>query len=522
MTPDSDDGIEQRYALETCIGRGAFGEVFRGRDRETGQAVAVKRMLQPVAETLIAERFDREARLLLRVDSPYVVRCLAYGHDREGRPCLVLEWLEGVDLARQQHDAPLASAAILEAVRQAALGLDALHDVGIVHRDVKPSNFFLLQGLPVVRLKLLDLGIARDRMEAGLTLEGDLIGTPSYMSPEQARGEEHLGPASDVFSLGVVLYELLSGRRPFVGHDPFAVLAKIVLEDPPRLGSVVQGVAPALDAVVARALAKNPEDRFRSARAFAEALSALPAMEGWTASLRDEMPTAQLRSLSRSVSMERRVITAIFAGFSRAIAADESMTTFEGIVARHGGTSHRTLGRRMVAVFGVARSTGDEPVRAARAALATREQLPAVRLAIATGRAMSGTAGLSGDAIDRGVREVERAGRDVHLDDATARLLGADFAVEGEGIAPVLVAERASSNEAPPRLLGRETPLVGRDRELELIDDTFARVESERRAAAVVLTGVPGIGKSRLRFEVLARLHRDHPTARTWVVRGDP
>jgi tetratricopeptide (TPR) repeat protein/tRNA A-37 threonylcarbamoyl transferase component Bud32 len=516
------DGIEQLYALEKCIGRGAFGEVYRGSVRATGQPVAIKRMLHRVEDPLVVERFDREARLLARVDSPYVVRYVDHGTDREGRPCLVIEWLEGVDLAAQQNTTPLSAAEILQIVQQAAMGLDALHRAGIVHRDVKPSNFFLERTAAGPRVKLLDLGIARDRTEVALTLEGDLIGTPSYMSPEQARGEGAIGPASDVFSLGVVTYELLSGRRPFAGQDPFAVLAKIVLEDPPRLGSVVQKIPPALDAIVARALAKNPIDRFATARAFADAIAALPPFEGWTAAIRDEVPTAQLRSLSRGMPIERRVVTAIFAGFSGAAVADEAMEQFEQVVARHGGTAHRTLGRRMVAVFGVARSSGDEAVRAARAALATRAKLPAVRLSVATGRAMAGNAGLSGDAIDRGARDVDRAGIEIRIDDATARLLAADFVVEPHEGRTVLRTERAASNEAPPRLLGRETPLVGRDREMELLEDVTARAIADRRASAIVLTGPPGIGKSRLRFEALARVHREHPTARTWIVRGDP
>ena len=516
------DGIEHLYTLDSCIGRGAFGEVFRGTIRATGEPVAIKRMLRRVEDPLVVERFDREARLLARVDSPYVVRYIDHGTDREGRPCLVIEWLEGEDLARRQQQRPLAAAEILEATRQGAIGLESLHRAGIVHRDVKPSNFFVLRDGPGVRVKLLDLGIARDRTEVALTLEGDLIGTPSYMSPEQARGESTIGPASDIFSLGVVAYELLSGRRPFAGQDPFAVLAKIVLEDPPRLGSVVQKIPSALDAIVARALAKTPNDRFQSAQAFADAIASLPPFEGWTAAIRDEVPTAQLRSLSRAVSSERRVITAIFAGFSGAAVADTAMDSFEAIVARHGGTAHRTLGRRMIAVFGVARSSGDEAVRAARAALATRREFPAVRLSIATGRAMAGTAGLSGDAIDRGARDVDRAGREIHVDEATVRLLATDFVVDALAAGSVLRAERAAANEAPPRLLGRETPLVGREREMELLEDTMSRVAGERRAAAVVFTGPPGIGKSRLRFEALGRVHRDHPTARTWILRGDP
>src|SRR5262249_39185188 len=145
----------------------------------------------------------------------------------------------GEDLARRQRRSPLTLAASVDVIRQAALGVAALHDAGIVHRDLKPSNFFLVGPEEAPTVKLFDLGIALAHVEDELTEADVRIGTPSYMSPEQARGEEQVTESSDLFSLGVVLYELLSGRRPYTGDHTIVVISKIVLNDPPRITDVV-------------------------------------------------------------------------------------------------------------------------------------------------------------------------------------------------------------------------------------------------------------------------------------------
>ncbi len=191
------------------------------------------------------ERFSREARLLARVSGEHVVRYVAHGVDAKGTPCLVVEWLDGEDLAARQRADPLSGAVLLDVARQIALGLDALHAEGIVHRDVKPSNVFLVpRAGETPCAKLIDLGVARARAESTLTTDGIAIGTPYYMSPEQARGDENITPASDLFSLGVLLFELASGTRPFRGDDLFAVLAKIVLAETPRLRDVAPSIPP--------------------------------------------------------------------------------------------------------------------------------------------------------------------------------------------------------------------------------------------------------------------------------------
>ena len=526
----SDDfPIESRFSLEARIGRGGSGDVHRAFDRATGLTVAVKRLLAAGDEPTLVDRFRREARLLAQIDDPHVVRYVAHGVDHLGRPCLVVEWLDGEDLGRRQKRRRLSIAEALDVARQVATGLDALHRAGIVHRDIKPSNIIVLSRLDgALHVKLIDLGIARAAGEATLTTFGSMVGTPFYMAPEQARGEERVTSRADVFSLGAVLFEMLAGRRAFPGDDVFAVLAKIVLAEPLRLRDVMPGAPPQIDALLHRAMSKAPEDRFTSAREMADALAAVapwtPAEDGVHAGDDGDDPVTRVAAMSST--WERRVVTAVFAGFAPS-ASDDDLHVFEELTAEHGGAAHPTLGRRRIAVFGGARTTGDEVVRAARAAVTAAERIRGIRLAIATGRALAGVTGLTGDLVDRGARVVEgepyRAGGawPIRIDDATADLLGEHFVMDGPPGARVLAGLRPSA-AAPRTLLGKPTPCVGRDRELATLDATFAECASEPVARAVLVTGPAGIGKSRLRFELIARLARHEAEPEVLLARGSP
>jgi len=542
---DRDIAIERRYLLEACTSRGAFGEVLRATERATGEPVAIKRLHEHLVTGDNTTRLIGEAERIALVHSPHVVRCFGWGRDDSGRPCVVLEWLDGEDLGRRRAGQSVTEG--IEIARQAAAGLSAVHRAGFVHGDVKPSNVVVSHAGERVVVKLIDLGVARKIGEADPALRGLLVGTPSYMSPEQARGEETISPASDVFSLGVVLYELLAGRRPFTGSDPFVVLAKILLEDPPLLSTLAPHVPAALDTLVMRALSKPAEQRFRSADEVAEALARVPVSNATMAAAVDETPTVQLTPEAlrpssppphgMSAMSEQRVVTALFARFSSvpavaprgrrrkgesaepevgepadAAAVERAMAAFETVVTQHRGVAHRTIGGRMIAVFGAVRSSGDEADRASRAALAGVARVPAVQVAITTGRAVASLAGLSGTAIERGAGEVERAPRGaIRLDEATARLVGAHFSVGGGENERVLIGEQAASAPAPV-LLGRETRTVGRERELSLLLALFRRCVDESASRAVQVSGPAGSGKSRLRFELLRRIGEPAPT----------
>jgi hypothetical protein len=523
--------IETRFALEDRVAGGAWGDVLSATDRTTGERVAVKRLRTRGDDATPAERFHREARLLAQVRHDNVVRYVAYGSDAAGTPCLVLEWLEGEDLRARLSRGALDDAQRIEVVKQAAAGLEALHERGIVHRDMKPSNLFLVPNGDAFTVKVLDLGVARSPTEATLTTAGFAVGTPFYMSPEQARGDDHVTPASDVFSLGVLLHELFTGVRPFTGDDVFAVLAKIVLTDAPRLSLVAPFVPPQLDAIVARALAKDPSARFQTAGALAAALATVPAFQRGAIAARDRT-TSPPTLTETAVAAERRVITAAFVKLADGRAVASARESFARVVEQHGGEAHALRDGYLVAVFGSRASRGDEAARGAKAALALRAVLPLARIAVATGRATAvGNDGdassgvwearaVSGEVIERGARDVERTNTEgagappVWIDDATARLLGEDLHVEGGALYGARV------DTARP-LLGRVAPMLGRDRELSLLEGLYDAAVAEPTARAAVVVAPPGAGKSRLRRELLARLATRSPAPVVWVGYGD-
>lgn len=511
--------LPARWAAERVAAGGAFGEVLRGTDRETGAPIALKRLRADVADGPSRVRFEREASLLSRIDDPHVVRLLAAGTDAEGRPTLVLEWLEGSDLRALLRDRRVAARDAIELVREAALGLAALHAQGIVHGDVKPANFFVLDPpRDGVRVKLVDLGVARISETSDATFDGLLVGTPAYMAPEQARGDAALTVAADLFSLGVVLYELAAGRRPFTGSDPFALVVKILLEEPPPLRHLVPELPEALERVVMRALDKDPARRFASARELAQALEGLDVPVALRGSSPDETPTVTVPSATFQAHGERRVVTTLFA----ALGGDDA-GAFERLVGAQGGAVHAALGGRRVAVFGELVSRGDEAQRAARAALAIAEASPRARLALTTGRVLADARGPAGDAIDRGAAAVEgaRPGA-VAVDATTARLVEGAFRVDGQEGDLLLVGPRAEHTGVTPLLLGRTTPMVGRERELDELEAAWRACVAGGGARVVLVTGPAGSGKSRLRFELVERLRGAGEPLQLLLARGDP
>ncbi|MBL8623367.1 MAG: protein kinase [Myxococcales bacterium] len=247
-----------RYRIEQLVGVGGMGMVYRGHDPAHARPVAIK-LLAAAGERA---RFAREARLLGTIDHPAVVRYLDHGVTEAGVDYLVMEWLDGCDLAARLARGRLSPAAALAIVAAAAAGLGAAHAAGVIHRDVKPSNLFLV-GARDDDLRVMDFGIARTTRASGsqLTRTGAAIGTPAYMAPEQLRGEHD--PRTDVYGLGATLFECLTGRPPFVGEHPAAVMLAVVAEPAPAVSAFLPDVAPALDALVARMLAKDLRDRPR-------------------------------------------------------------------------------------------------------------------------------------------------------------------------------------------------------------------------------------------------------------------
>jgi FixJ family two-component response regulator len=266
------DVLANRFVIENLAGAGGMGEVYRGLDQQTGQTVAVKILRGDEASDIA--RFEREARLLQAIDDPHVVRHITHGTVQSGDPYLVMEWLEGEDLSRRLARGSLDVQASVMLCVSIADALGVLHARGIVHRDLKPSNVFLDQHR-TDNVKLLDFGIARSRASTRVTATGMLVGTLGYMAPELANGTDDGDERADVFALGCVLFECLTGKPAFVGTNPMAVLSKVLFEDPPRLRAHVQGVPDELDAFVWQLMSRTKDDRPSNGRVAADELRGL-------------------------------------------------------------------------------------------------------------------------------------------------------------------------------------------------------------------------------------------------------
>ena len=288
-----------RYELHDRIGGGGMGEVWRATDRVLGRTVAVKVILQALLdEPNFLRRFHAEAKAMARVHHPGIVAIHDFKGD-DGGAYLVMEYVEGEPLSRLlARAARLSASAVMSVVRQAAAALALVHSRGIVHRDIKPSNLLIRPDGTVV---LADFGVA---MGTGLTNSGLFLGTPSYLAPEQVTGGA-ASARSDIYSLGVVAYECLAGRRPFVAENPIAVATLRVRKPPPPLPG---DVPPRVAAVVQRAMAVDPAGRWESAADLAGAAQLAmpgPRYEDPTVvilrdtPLRDKEPTAWTVPLRR-------------------------------------------------------------------------------------------------------------------------------------------------------------------------------------------------------------------------------
>ena len=274
---DGESGAERwaddshRYRLESRIATGGMGEVWRATDTTLGRTVAVKLLkLEYADDATFRSRFSSEAQHAAALHHPGVAAVYDFGEAAEGgdgpRPYLVMELVDGQPLsALIRPGQPLDPEVTRDLMAQAADAIGAAHAAGIIHRDVKPANLLVT---PDRQVKITDFGIARATEGMALTQTGQVMGTPQYLSPEQARGGTAT-PASDVYSLGVVTFECLTSRRPFVGETPVATALAHLREPVPALPASIPGD---LAAVVTRSLAKDPAERYPDATAFAAAL----------------------------------------------------------------------------------------------------------------------------------------------------------------------------------------------------------------------------------------------------------
>jgi serine/threonine-protein kinase len=272
--------IGGRYVVEKVLGSGGMGVVATAKYPELHQKVAIK-FLRPehASNAILNARFVREARLAARVKSEHFVRVFDIGKLPTGVPYLVMELLTGKDLADElvEHG-PMQVETALEWVLQSMVGLAEIHALGVVHRDLKPSNLFISEAAGKRMVKVLDFGISKESSKtdsgAPLTSTDNLLGTPQYMSPEQVRASKDVDARSDIWAVGVILYELLTGRRPFVSDENATgeLFAKVLYIDPVKPREIEPGIPAELEAVIMKCLARDRADRYGDAGALAEAL----------------------------------------------------------------------------------------------------------------------------------------------------------------------------------------------------------------------------------------------------------
>ncbi|MBI2893074.1 MAG: serine/threonine protein kinase [Deltaproteobacteria bacterium] len=277
------------YRVLEPIGRGGMGVVYAVEHVHLGKKFALKVLSRTVARNASAiDRLRQEAIAASRIEHENIVDIVSFDTTPQGDVFIVMEYLRGESLARVLERGPLPLARAIEIGVQIARALQAAHDKDIIHRDVKPENVFICQRGSDAIIKVLDFGISKvkdaETERVRMTKTGELVGTPLYMSPEQARGETKLDARTDVYALGVILFEMLTGKTPFTGENYFQLLWKHSNETAPTLGSSRSGLAapPALEAAVARALAKDPAERFSSMQELEDRLTSIAAQAGLT------------------------------------------------------------------------------------------------------------------------------------------------------------------------------------------------------------------------------------------------
>jgi tetratricopeptide (TPR) repeat protein len=487
--------LQGRFELLEKAGSGGMGVVHRAVDLQSGVPVAIKFI---VGEEGDIARFVREAQVLARLRHPAVVRYVAHGTTDDGKPFLAMEWLEGEDLGARLARQGCTPIEAITLVGRIASGLATAHAQGVVHRDIKPSNVFLV-GKDPATAKLLDFGIARVlpgwATTTHLTRSGVMLGTIGYMAPEQALSTEDIDARADVFSLGAVLFECLTGAPPFSAKKIVGVLAKILREDAPRIRESHPELPQALDDLVARMMSRDRAARPPDAAAVVSELASVDVVRRGSS----PPPFSNARGISEG---EQRFVSVIVA--TGVVPSAEGPAE---IARRYGTELLQLVNGVLVLTLESPGSPNEQAMRAAACALALRVAFPAAHIALATGRTSAGRKESPAVVVDHAASLLvgDEAGV-IRVDDVTAALLGNVFEVV-EGDHGLTLHGFARYDEEPRRLLGTATPCVGREKELAFLQGAWRECVEDSVARAVVVTGPPGQGKSRLRHELLVRLN---------------
>ncbi|MBN1654890.1 MAG: protein kinase [Deltaproteobacteria bacterium] len=512
------DVIADRFEVQRFAGQGGIGTVYQCRDLINNRKVAIK-VLQHHPETEKA-RFLREAKLLSKFTHPAIVRYLAHGTTADGGMFLAMDWLEGEDLCSRLIRERLSVEQSVNLIRRAAQALAAAHDNAVIHRDIKPSNLFLLNSDPE-QVVVLDFGIARQLLATqAMTTTGIVLGTIGYMAPEQARGDQSIDARVDIFALGCVFFECLTGKPAFPGTNFAAVLAKVLYEEVPEVRELRPEVSKPLSELVARMLAKNREKRPKNA---SELLVLLDDIHPVTSL----GPPSVSYTAEVLTSNEQRLLSVALISLAHISEEDTRVTlaTLRTIVRPlEGEFALLTNDCAMIMLKGYG-NAADQAIYAAAYSLSMHAATPGSRVALATGRAEIAGQWPVGQVIDRAAELLEEAAKSseeaIFIDEATAGLIEGRYEISGEGPVRLLLGERASLQSAR-RLLGKPTPCVGRQTELAFLDSILEECIEEPEAKAVLIISPPGVGKSRLRHEFIERVTARGDRVHILTARGDP
>jgi len=546
--------IEGRFRLEGERIAGGMGMVHRGTDLATGEIVAVK--ISSSFGSQLGERFQQEANCLATIAHPAIVRYIAHGKTSQSEHFLVMEWLYGETLEDRLARGPINLGATIQMVRRVAEALAIAHQHGVIHRDIKPANIFLPEK-DMSKIKLLDFGIARrlfDPPSLRLTQAGSALGTPMYMSPEQAQGSLEVDARADVFSLGCVFFECLTGTPPFMADSTTGTLARVAAEETVDVDARCPGVPRAVIEILRRMLAKRPGDRPAS---MAEVLEALGRLTGELRNTGIIPVPRKERSAPHGASPlvatgERRLVSVIVVSprksaatpppldpkatlsdlgkllarnLSKAEAEQERMDALSGDVSAFGAQLHYLANRSLVVTLvGEVQSTPlDLAMRAARCALKLKTARPESTMGISLGHAIRDQQLRTADLINRAIRllSTQHLGA-IHVEAEVKRLLDARFeiVVEPDGRARLLFEK--GLRDVPRTVLGREIPCLGREREVRELEGFFETCTEEKEAQVVVMSGSAGCGKSRVAHEFLERLRDSGQSFELLIGRGDP
>jgi tetratricopeptide (TPR) repeat protein len=547
---DPPEELDGRFRLEGDMVAGGMGTVYRAVDLATGEIVAVK--ISSSFGSQFGERFLQETAFLAEIAHPAIVRYLSHGRTRRGEHYLVMEWLDGETLEDRLRRGALSLPETLSLARRIGEALAAAHGHGIVHRDIKPANIFL-PGRDLSKIKLLDFGIARrlfDTVSLRLTQAGSALGTPMYMSPEQARGSPDVDARADIFSMGCVLFECITGTPPFWGESTTGTLAKVTDDSDIDVAERCQGVSPRFMRLMGRMLAKKVEARPDSMNEVLFELSHITS-ELRTVGTLGVIPLRSAVPVQLTTTGERRLAAVILVSaqdspggrprldpaataldlgtvLARELVkpdVDDHIADVARVIAPFGARIQRLANGGLVVTLladGLA-TPMDLAVRAARCCLRLKLARPGSSFALTVGHALVDEQVRLGNLIDGAARLLthKRAGT-IQVSDEIRRMLEARFEIIGvtDGVSRLLF-ERGL-REAPRTVLGKDVPCIGREREISGLANAFEGCVDEPRAQAIVLTGGPGSGKSRISYEFLERVRDRGKPFELLVGRGDP